>query len=46
MESMDQGLTDGDDLEQPYISRASKTVKDQLLAAGVRLAKVLDENFN
>jgi hypothetical protein len=41
-----QGLTDGDDLEQAYISRASKTVKDQLIAAGVRLAKVLDENFN
>jgi hypothetical protein len=40
------GLTDGDNLEQPYISKASKTIQEQLLKAGVRLAKILDENFN
>jgi hypothetical protein len=41
-----QGWSDGDDLEQAYISRATKTVQDQLLFAGVRLARILDENFN
>jgi nuclease S1 len=41
-----QGLNGGDDLEQAYITKASKVIKDQLLNAGVRLAKVLDENFN
>ena len=40
-----QGLTSGDDLEQRYISDASKVIQDQMLKAGVRLAKVLDENF-
>jgi hypothetical protein len=40
------GLTGGDNLEQPYISKASKTIQEQLLKAGVRLAKILDENFN
>jgi S1/P1 Nuclease len=39
-------LSGGDDLEQAYISKASPVVQDQLLRAGVRLAKVLDENFN
>jgi nuclease S1 len=41
-----QGLSDGADLEQAYISQASRTVQDQLLLAGVRLARILDENFN
>jgi hypothetical protein len=41
-----KGLNGGDDLEQAYISQASKTIKEQLLNAGVRLAKILDENFN
>jgi nuclease S1 len=40
-----KGLQNGDDLEQPYISRSSKIIQKQLLRAGVRLAKVLDENF-
>jgi hypothetical protein len=40
------GLSNGDDLEESYISRASPVVQTQLLSAGVRLAKILDENFN
>lgn len=39
------GLSHGADLEQSYISRASPVIQQQLLRAGVRLAKVLDENF-
>jgi hypothetical protein len=39
------GLSNGDDLEDDYISKASPVVQNQLLRAGVRLAKVLDENF-
>jgi hypothetical protein len=39
------GLQDHDDLEQPYISASSAVIEKQLLRAGVRLAKVLDENF-
>jgi S1/P1 Nuclease len=39
------GLQHGDDLEDSYISRSSPVVQQQLLRAGVRLAKVLDENF-
>jgi hypothetical protein len=39
------GLKSGDDLEDSYISRASPVVQKQLLRAGVRLAKILDENF-
>jgi hypothetical protein len=41
-----KNLNEGDDIEQPYISNVSQTIQDQLLKAGVRLAKVLDENFN
>ena len=39
------GLSHRADLEQPYISRTSPIVQRQLLRPGVRLAKVLDENF-
>jgi nuclease S1 len=39
------GLSKGEDLEDSYISKASPVVQRQLLNAGVRLAKVLDENF-
>jgi S1/P1 Nuclease len=39
------GLQDGADLEEPYVSAASNVIEKQLLRAGVRLAKVLDENF-
>jgi S1/P1 Nuclease len=41
-----QNLSDSADLEQAYISQASRSVQDQLLLAGVRLARILDENFN
>jgi hypothetical protein len=39
------GLKGGDDLEDAYVERASPVVQQQLLRAGVRLAKILDENF-
>ena len=41
-------LNDGDDLEDPYIKgpgKALDTVQQQLLAAGIRLAYLLDQNF-
>jgi nuclease S1 len=39
------GLKSGDDIEEDYVSQASPVVQNQLLKAGVRLAKILDENF-
>jgi hypothetical protein len=38
-------LRDGDDLEDEYIDSALPVVKDQLLKAGIRLAKVIDDNM-
>jgi hypothetical protein len=41
-------LKDGDDLEDPYIKgpdKALDTIQRQLLAAGIRLAFLLDRNF-
>jgi hypothetical protein len=40
------GLSNGDDSEDAYLSKASLVVQNQLLRAGRRLAKVLDENFD
>ena len=41
-------LNDGDDAADPYIKgpgKALDTVQQQLLAAGIRLAYLLDQNF-
>jgi len=39
------GLSKGDDLAGVYIEHASPVVQQQLLNAGIRLAKIIDENF-
>jgi len=39
------GLKQGADLQDAYINKALPVVRDQLLKAGVRLAKVIDENL-
>jgi S1/P1 Nuclease len=39
------GLSKGDDLAGVYIEHALPAVQDQLLKAGIRLAKIIDENF-
>ena len=39
------GLSNGDDLAGVYIEHALPVVQQQLLKAGVRLAKIIDENF-
>jgi hypothetical protein len=39
------GLSNGDDLAGVYIQHALPVVQQQLLNAGIRLAKIIDENF-
>jgi len=39
------GLSNGDDLAGVYIQHAFPVVQQQLLNAGIRLAKIIDENF-
>jgi len=39
------GLNNGDDIGDSYVNQALPVVQDQLLKAGIRLAKILDENF-
>jgi hypothetical protein len=39
------GLSKGDDLAGVYIQHALPVVQQQLLKAGIRLAKIIDENF-
>jgi hypothetical protein len=39
------GLSNGDDLAGVYIEHALPVVQQQLLKAGIRLAKIIDENF-
>ena len=39
------GLSNGDDIAGVYIEHALPVVQQQLLKAGVRLAKIIDENF-
>jgi hypothetical protein len=39
------GLSNGDDLAGAYIQHALPVVQQQLLSAGIRLAKIIDENF-
>jgi hypothetical protein len=39
------GLSNGDDLAGVYIEHALPIVQQQLLNAGIRLAKIIDENF-
>jgi nuclease S1 len=39
------GLSKGDDLAGVYIQHATPVVQQQLLNAGIRLAKIIDENF-
>jgi len=39
------GLSNGDDIAGVYIGHALPVVQQQLLNAGVRLAKIIDENF-
>jgi hypothetical protein len=39
------GLSKGDDLAGVYIRHALPVVQEQLLKAGIRLAKIIDENF-
>jgi len=39
------GLSNGDDLAGVYIEHALPVVQQQLLNAGIRLAKIIDENF-
>jgi nuclease S1 len=39
------GLSHGDDIDDDYIKAALPVVREQLLKAGIRLAKVIDENF-
>jgi len=40
------GLNNGDDLGDAYVGQALPIVQDQLLKAGIRLAKIIDENFS
>jgi S1/P1 Nuclease len=39
------GLSNGDDIAGVYIGHALPVVQQQLLNAGIRLAKIIDENF-
>ena len=39
------GLSNGDDIAGVYIGHALPLVQQQLLNAGIRLAKIIDENF-
>ena len=39
------GLSKGDDLAGVYTQHALPVVQQQLLNAGIRLAKIIDENF-
>ena len=39
------GLSNGDDLAGVYIQHALPVVRQQLLNAGIRLAKTIDESF-
>jgi hypothetical protein len=39
------GLSNGDDIAGVYIGHALPVVQQQLLKAGIRLAKIIDENF-
>jgi hypothetical protein len=38
-------LSSGDDIAGVYIGHALPVVQQQLLKAGIRLAKIIDENF-
>jgi hypothetical protein len=39
------GLSKGDDIAGVYFQHALPVVPEELLKAGVRLAKIIDENF-
>jgi hypothetical protein len=39
------GLSKGDDLAGVYIQHVLPVMQEQLLKAGIRLAKIIDENF-
>jgi hypothetical protein len=41
-----RGVVEGVDLQDEYIRPALEAVQDQLLKAGVRLAKIVDENID
>jgi hypothetical protein len=45
IETSYDGLSKGDDIAGVYIEHALPVVQEQLLKAGIRLAKIIDENF-